>query len=70
MGKIDVPTLIIAGELDKVDPASELKSELLSRIPHAEMKIIPATGHLSPLESPTEVAEMIIHFVKKNGWTG
>src|SRR5271154_992521 len=70
VGQIEVPTLIIAGELDKVDPASELKSELLPRIPHAEMKIIPATGHLSPLESPTEVAEMIIYFLEKNGWTG
>jgi pimeloyl-ACP methyl ester carboxylesterase len=68
VGRIEVPTLIIAGELDKVDPASELKSQLLPRIPHAEMKIISATGHLSPLESPTEVAELITYFVEKNSW--
>ena len=36
---------------------------LLSRIPHAEMVIIPATGHLSPLESPIEVAELITRFL-------
>ena len=70
VSQIQVPTLVIAGELDKVDPVSELQSELLPRIPHAEMKIIPATGHLSPLESPTEVAEMIRYFLEKNGWTG
>jgi pimeloyl-ACP methyl ester carboxylesterase len=62
---VQVPTLVIAGELDKVDPVSELQSELLSRISHAEMKIIPATGHLSPLESPIEVAELIIRFLEQ-----
>jgi pimeloyl-ACP methyl ester carboxylesterase len=65
VGLIQVPTLVIAGELDKVDPVSELQSELLSRISRAEMKIIPATGHLSPLESPIEVAELIIRFLEQ-----
>jgi pimeloyl-ACP methyl ester carboxylesterase len=65
VGLIQVPTLVIAGELDKVDPVSESQSELLSRIPHAEMKIIPATGHLSPLESPIEVAELITRFLEQ-----
>ena len=65
VGLIQVPTLVIAGELDKVDPVSELQSELLSRILHAEMEIIPATGHLSPLESPTEVAELITRFLEQ-----
>jgi pimeloyl-ACP methyl ester carboxylesterase len=59
--------LVIAGELDKVDSVSELQSELLPRIPHAEMKIIPATGHLSPLESPIELAEIISHFSEELG---
>ena len=65
VGLIQIPTLVIAGELDKVYPVSELQSELLSRISHAEMKIIPATGHLSPLESPIEVAELIIRFLEQ-----
>jgi pimeloyl-ACP methyl ester carboxylesterase len=67
VGRIQVPTLVIANELDKVDPVSELQAELLPRIPHAEMKIIPATGHLSPLESPIELAEIINHFSEKLG---
>jgi 3-oxoadipate enol-lactonase len=65
VGLIQIPTLVIAGELDKVDPVSELQSELLSRIPHAEVKVIPATGHLSPLESPIEVAELITRFLEQ-----
>ena len=68
--QIQVPTLVIAGELDKVEPVAVLQSELLARIPHAEMKVIPATGHMSPLESPTEVAELISYFLKKNAWVG
>jgi pimeloyl-ACP methyl ester carboxylesterase len=27
------------------------------RIPGAQMKVIPRTGHLSPLEAPQEIAE-------------
>ena len=33
VGLIRVPTLVIAGELDKVDPVSELRSELLPEFP-------------------------------------
>jgi pimeloyl-ACP methyl ester carboxylesterase len=36
-----------------------------ARIPYAEMKIIPATGHMSPLESPVELAETIGHSSEK-----
>lgn len=62
--KINVPTLVIAGELDKVDPVGILEAEILTRIKQATMKVIPGTGHLSPLESPIEVAQMIQHFVE------
>jgi pimeloyl-ACP methyl ester carboxylesterase len=65
VGRIQVPTLVVANELDKVDPVPELRAELLPRIPHAEMKIIPATGHLSPLESPLELAEIIGQFSER-----
>ena len=64
IGRIQVPTIVIAGELDKVDPVASLQDELLARIPHAEMKIIPATGHLSLLESPNEVAGFITNFLE------
>jgi pimeloyl-ACP methyl ester carboxylesterase len=67
VSRIEVPTLVIANELDKVDPVSELRAELLPRIPHAKMEIIPATGHLSPLESPIELAKIIARFSEKLG---
>ena len=62
VGAIAVPTLVIAGELDRVDSPDLLKADLLSRVPHAVMEVLPGTGHLSPLESPDAVADLIEHF--------
>ncbi len=58
-----MPTLLIAGELDQVDPVETLRAELLARIHHAVMSVLPETGHLSPLESPREVAALISEFL-------
>ena len=60
---INAPTMVIAGELDRVDGTAILEAELLTRVPHAVMRVVPGTGHLSPLESPVEVAEIIREFV-------
>ena len=64
---IDVPTIVIAGELDRVDSVETLKAELLPRIPHAILHVLPDTGHLSPLESPQELAELIANFADALG---
>jgi pimeloyl-ACP methyl ester carboxylesterase len=56
---IDVPTVVIAGEVDRVDGVDLLKAELLSRVPHAVLHVLPGTGHLSPLESPQELGGLI-----------
>jgi pimeloyl-ACP methyl ester carboxylesterase len=61
--KIAVPTIVIAGELDKVDPVAVLQAEVLSRIPQATLRVLPGTGHLSPLESAPEMAGLIADFV-------
>jgi pimeloyl-ACP methyl ester carboxylesterase len=62
VGKINVPTVVIAGELDKADTGDTLKKELLSRILQSVLHIVPGTGHLSMLESPEEVAQPIGDF--------
>lgn len=59
---IEVPTLVISGTEDRVDPPSVLKQELLPRIPQAELRLLPGIGHLSPLEAPGEVAALIRAF--------
>ena len=62
MTAIAVPTVVIAGECDKVDPVDVLRAEVLTRIPQAVMHVLPGTGHLSPLESPQELAALIGRF--------
>lgn len=62
IGDINVPTLIIAGALDRVDPPIRLKVELLPRIPQAVMQVLPGTGHLSMLKSPEAVSALIAEF--------
>jgi pimeloyl-ACP methyl ester carboxylesterase len=62
VGAIDVATLVISGERDRVDPPVLLKAELMSRIPQSVMKVLPDTGHLAMLESPAELAHLIGEF--------
>ncbi len=59
---ITAPTLVIAGEADRVDSVDLLKTELLSRVPQAVLQVLPGTGHLSMLESPREIARIIAEF--------
>lgn len=61
---IDAPTLVIAGELDRVDSVETLKAELLPLIPQAVLKVLPGTGHLSMLESPRAVTQLIEAFAR------
>ncbi|BCG01245.1 hypothetical protein PPGU19_058130 [Paraburkholderia sp. PGU19] len=63
VASIDVPTIVISGEFDQVDRIATLQAELMPRIPHAAMHILPGTGHLSPLEAPVELAHIIARFV-------
>jgi short-subunit dehydrogenase/pimeloyl-ACP methyl ester carboxylesterase len=67
---INVPTIVIAGALDRVDSVDLLKAELLSRLPQAELHVLPGTGHLSPLESPREIAQLISDFAHSSAVAG
>lgn len=63
---IDVPTIVLSGALDQVDPVATLQAELLPRIPHAALHVLPGVGHLAPLEAPAELARLIGQFVAAN----
>lgn len=65
VGSIDVPVLVIAGELDQVDRVETLQKELLPRIEGARLHVLPGTGHLSPLEAPSALASLIRQFVRE-----
>ncbi|WP_174813368.1 alpha/beta hydrolase [Ochrobactrum sp. MC-1LL] len=62
IARIAVPTVVIAGEQDKVDTLDVLRTELMVRMPRAEMHVLAGTGHLLMLESPREVAALIRDF--------
>jgi hypothetical protein len=61
--KINVPTLVLAGENDQVERVATLEQELIPRIRGAQIKVIPRSGHLSPLEVPDEIAAGIPNFI-------
>jgi len=53
LGEIKVPTMIIGGAKDKGAPPEAL-AEAAAAIPGARHVIIPAAGHISNLENPTD----------------
>jgi pimeloyl-ACP methyl ester carboxylesterase len=62
---INVPTLVLSGEHDQVDPAPKLREELLPWISASQLQILPGAGHLSMMEIPRAVAQAIRDFISK-----
>lgn len=60
---IQTPTLLIWGESDFVTPLDQART-LSKLIKNSELKIIKDAGHLSFLEKPNEIAEIIKEFLK------
>ena len=63
VAKINVPTVLLAGELDQVDSIERHKTEFLAHLPNAELKIIKGSGHLIPIDEPHELAKEIVSFM-------
>jgi pimeloyl-ACP methyl ester carboxylesterase len=64
VAKVDVPVLILAGELDRVDPPEVVRQHIVPRHPAAALHFLPGKGHLLPVEAPAEVAERIDDFAQ------
>lgn len=60
---IEAPVLVLAGERDQVEPPDVLRRCLLPSVPQARFEIVPASGHLLPLEAPAEVAAALEDFI-------
>ena len=63
--KIDVPTLVLAGEHDQVEPMDVLKNNLVPYLADASFAVIEGSGHLIPLEAPTLLARSLTEFVAR-----
>ncbi|KAH7216945.1 Alpha/Beta hydrolase protein [Fusarium redolens] len=60
---ISVPTVIIAGDKDQVEPVARVKTEVSGNIPGARLIVLEEVGHLALLEVPEKVAEVIAGLV-------
>jgi 3-oxoadipate enol-lactonase / 4-carboxymuconolactone decarboxylase len=62
LGSITVPTLVVAGADDTETPPADARL-LVAGIPDAKLAVVPATGHLAPVEEPTAVGDLLVrHF--------
>ncbi|MEW5989536.1 MAG: alpha/beta hydrolase [Chloroflexota bacterium] len=64
LAAIQVPTLILFGEQDKVVPV-ENAYLLAGRIAQSQVKILPNTGHIFPIEDPAATIAAITGFLLK-----
>jgi len=63
LGKIQVPTLILQGELDAVILMTSAKL-LNEKIQGSKFSVIPKAGHLSNLDNPKEFNSKLIEFLE------
>jgi 3-oxoadipate enol-lactonase len=63
---IKAPTLVIAGDADKLVPVENSRL-IASRIPHAELVILPNMGHGFNIEAADEVNDIILDFLSRHG---
>lgn len=60
---IAVPTLLVWGELDARSPL-DVARQFEDAVPHAELVVIPAAGHVSNLEQPTLFNDVVRRFCR------
>jgi 3-oxoadipate enol-lactonase len=65
LSTIDAPTLVIVGDLDAETPTS-YGAHLAAAIPHARLEVVPGAGHLSNLERPDVVNQLIADFLEEH----
>lgn len=62
LSDIAVPTLVICGAEDQITTTQDMK-KLAEQIPNAQYEVIMGAGHMSPLEKPAAVNEIISNFL-------
>ncbi|MCX6168867.1 MAG: alpha/beta hydrolase [Ignavibacteriales bacterium] len=64
LSKIKLPTLVLCGSFDTLTPPVVMR-HLAERIPGSEFAIIPRAGHMTPIENPDSVNDLILGFLKR-----
>ena len=66
VGRIDLPTLVIAGKADLLTPPAEAR-RLADRIPRARLVLIERAGHMVMLERAAELQALLLDFAREVG---
>ena len=67
LSAIDVPTLVLVGEMDKLTP-EDLAEEIVDGIgENAELEVLQDAAHLTPIEQPIAVTAALSEFFAKVG---
>ncbi|HEX3600901.1 MAG TPA: alpha/beta hydrolase [Lacipirellulaceae bacterium] len=61
---IDMPTLVLVGEVDAISPPAEMQA-IADAIPNSEFVVIPASGHMTTMESPRAVNDAILDYLER-----
>ncbi len=66
LGTVRTPTLIVHGLEDSVVDPSHARL-LRQAIPGSEVRLLPNTGHLIPIERPEETAKLLVDWFHRHG---
>ena len=61
--RLTVPTLVIAGELDRLTPPAHARKIERSLPRPAGLVQLPRSGHMSPLEQPEQIAQALLRLI-------
>jgi pimeloyl-ACP methyl ester carboxylesterase len=62
VARIKAPTLVVAGEIDRVTPAT-LSQSMAARMPHAELVVVRGATHYAAVEFPEYVGLRVERFL-------
>jgi pimeloyl-ACP methyl ester carboxylesterase len=65
LARVEVPTLLVVGAEDQITPPACLEAAE-AVIPNAKLLIVPAAGHLVPLEAPEVFNRAIVEFLAES----
>jgi pimeloyl-ACP methyl ester carboxylesterase len=57
--QITVPVHVIAGADDSIEPEDSLRGAFGGLLPQVTFSVLPAVGHIAPLEAPAKLADAI-----------
>lgn len=64
LGKITIPSLVIAGSLDKLIPPEAMRA-MSEKIKDSEFAAAPRAGHVTPLENPDFINDVLSGFLNR-----